>query len=280
MPDENLKLRCTDLVLELTRRCNMKCEHCLRDDAQDLDMPGQLIENVMSRMDSASTLTFTGGEPTLVPDLIQKTLELAKKYGVRIAEAYIVTNGKSVPDAFLDACREWNAYCIKSSFSMDKYVGGTDAMRLLASIQQTDCERIGCYVAVSMDRFHEDIPAENLLRLASLPHLAMDKYNKEDDDKWVLGFGRAAWNGMSCQEEDQKARPWAYGEKAARIELLRDGDIVTHDGMIYIAADGTVLKYCDYSYDEQEDFALGRIEPGSEDQDWLKRLWEEHRSGG
>ena len=26
------------LVIEVTRRCNMRCEHCLRGDAQNLDI--------------------------------------------------------------------------------------------------------------------------------------------------------------------------------------------------------------------------------------------------
>lgn len=75
MPYKNKKLRCTDLVLEITRRCNMKCVHCLRGDAEDLEMPFQILDNVMSRIREVMTLTFTGGEPSLNVPAIRHALQ-------------------------------------------------------------------------------------------------------------------------------------------------------------------------------------------------------------
>ena len=53
------------LILEVTRRCNMACEHCMRGDAQDMDMDIGLIDKALSSVSDIGCMTFSGGEPTL-----------------------------------------------------------------------------------------------------------------------------------------------------------------------------------------------------------------------
>ncbi len=53
-----------NLVLEITRKCNAKCIHCLRGNAQNLTMSQEVIDAVFSKIDRVSSLTLTGGEPS------------------------------------------------------------------------------------------------------------------------------------------------------------------------------------------------------------------------
>lgn len=270
----NPKLYATDVVLELTRRCNMRCADCLRGDAESMDMPKQLIDNVFSNCAEISTLTFTGGEPSLVPELIKYALACAKKYRTTVHEVYVATNGKSVPDAFLSALRAWHVKCLSDEVPGDPYAGAEDARRIVDANNAE--EPVGVHVDLSMDYFHDDIPRENIMKLCTLPHVHANKYHASDDDKWVLHTGRAYWNGIGDTPVDQD-RPWAYDERSTQIDLRIDAaNDVRYEGLLYINTCGQVLKYCDYSYEDQEEHVLGAIDPVQKDRDWIKRLCQEH----
>lgn len=58
------KLNIYNLVLEVTRRCNMCCAHCLRGEAQNMDMQKETIDKLLDQTDSISMVTFSGGEPS------------------------------------------------------------------------------------------------------------------------------------------------------------------------------------------------------------------------
>lgn len=99
------------LLLEVTRRCNMTCEHCLRGAAQPVNMRKEFIDKLFSQLEYISELTFTGGEPSLYPDIIEYTLESAKRHKVEVGSFFIVTNGKQITEEFVIACLKWYAYC-------------------------------------------------------------------------------------------------------------------------------------------------------------------------
>lgn len=47
------KLIFNDLTIELTRRCNMACGHCLRGDTENVDLTGMDIDSVLDQEDSS-----------------------------------------------------------------------------------------------------------------------------------------------------------------------------------------------------------------------------------
>jgi len=59
------KVATDNLVLEVTRKCNMNCAHCLRGNAEDKDISFDLIDILLDNIDSINMITFTGGEPSL-----------------------------------------------------------------------------------------------------------------------------------------------------------------------------------------------------------------------
>lgn len=56
------------LAIEVTRRCNMECAHCLRGDAQAVDMTQEIVDRFVDGLEegmSIGDVTLTGGEPSL-----------------------------------------------------------------------------------------------------------------------------------------------------------------------------------------------------------------------
>jgi hypothetical protein len=99
------------LTIEVTRRCNMRCAHCLRGNAQKRDIELSYIDMLMERVEGIGSLTFTGGEPSMNTEAIRYALAAAQRNGVSVDSFYIVTNGKAIPLDFVTATMEWYAYC-------------------------------------------------------------------------------------------------------------------------------------------------------------------------
>ena len=261
------KISCYSLILEITRRCNMACSHCMRGNAENIDMNRTIIEQVFSQVSNIDVLTFSGGEPSLCPDNILFALECVKKYGIYVGYVYIVTNGKEVSDAFLQACREWHVYCMGCKIKTNGLIGFRDAKYVINELH-SESDIMGCIVALSMDPYHEYIPTDNLIRLSSLPILVTDKYEEFELDKEILDEGRAKENGIGDQKYTA-ARKYAYGKDANILYF----DNISEDGLcvfvdeLYINAEGGILKYCDYSYKSQEDHILGHVSDT-----WVKDL--------
>lgn len=252
------KLYIDNLCLEITRKCNMACAHCLRGDAESKEMSNGLLSSVFSGLTSVGTLTFTGGEPTLAVAQMEEALRLAKSHQVSVNMIYVVTNGKVVTDDFLTIMRKWHDYCM-ASYSCDKdLVKGKDLYRA-ASILQQEESFYGTYIALSADTYHEPIPFANVIRLQTLPHFTTEKMNVTNDTNWVLAEGRAQdWGRASY-------RYWEHDEGAMRLDI--DNDQIDS---LYISAMGAVLKHCDYAYTTQDKYTLEQIKES--DNTWTERL--------
>ena len=81
------------LIIEVTRRCNMSCAHCLRGDAQNVDILGIDIDNVLDQTEAIGNLAITGGEPTLNLKALQHIANGIAKRGIPVSRVEIVTNG-------------------------------------------------------------------------------------------------------------------------------------------------------------------------------------------
>jgi uncharacterized protein len=69
------------LILSLTTRCNLQCRYCYNDTPKPItDMPKAVIKDALSLVSTQKEpfhLQLTGGEPTLLPDLIKTAAKLA-----------------------------------------------------------------------------------------------------------------------------------------------------------------------------------------------------------
>lgn len=207
------------LCIEITRKCNMKCDHCLRGDAQNIDMPIPILENFLSKVSGINCLTITGGEPSLNIQGMEQLLRLLKKYRVNVNAFYLVTNGKKITNRFLKILMDFLLYC--------------------------DCdfdEASWSAIALSQDKFHEEIPEENIRKL-SLLRIFNSGDKKVDWDKVPLVESGRAVNLVS----DYKTRENYMN--IPDIYLPRAGEISVSETTT-LTCDGDLISTCDYAYDQ------------------------------
>src|SRR4051812_3809654 len=86
------------LGLHLTDRCQLDCDHCLRDPAKKpADLPLAILETVLDqavRVYRIRHVSLTGGEPSLHPEFAAVLDHIAS----RGCEWDMVTNGKRFAD--------------------------------------------------------------------------------------------------------------------------------------------------------------------------------------
>jgi hypothetical protein len=214
-----------ELVVEITRRCNIKCRHCLRGAAQAVDISNETIDKILEGVEHISTITFTGGEPSLAVDKMVYFLKVLKARKISLGSFFVITNGKIASLPMVHALIDFYAYS-------DRY-----ERKEMAGLE------------ISGDQYHTDLgysQAEAFEMYESLvffhPESRKGKlYN-------VLAEGRA---------KDWGSRP------ADRNDLVigrdRDGTIRQDDGVIYINALGDLIPSCNLSYVTQKKVKWGNV---------------------
>lgn len=217
-----MKASVDTLAFEITRRCNMCCEHCMRGDAQNKDMTEEIIDATLSGVESICSLVLTGGEPSLNVPAMRYIAKRIDELGIPVDNVYLVTNGKVVSNDFLMACLE-----------------------LFMQAEEPDMNGL----ALSKDMFHEDIPWENVNKLSLLT-----AFNSEDKDTDfekcpILNLGRA-------RDLDGFAK-WDFRPELFTMDII--GEVPSIESTITVTVDGDILCGCDYSYDEADSIRVGSV---------------------
>ena len=164
------KLTLDHVTIELTRRCNMQCAHCLRGDAENLDISTKYLEEFFSKVDYISNLCLTGGEPTLVPNIINEVIRIAKKHDTEIGSFDVTVNGKRVTDAFMVSMINLYNYCSDNEVST---------------------------LSLSNDIYHDAI-GNNAEKLSTFSFFTK---RVRTDDGYVLNEGNAEKNGIGNHDD-------------------------------------------------------------------------------
>ena len=133
-----------NLCIEITRRCNMRCAHCMRGDAESVDITLRHISDLLRHVRHVPHFNITGGEPSLNVRAIRHILGRVRAYDITVNDFYIVTNGATTSRSgeFIAACA-----------ALYKY-------------QEEKEQDSGHMLEMSDDRFHD--PAEHAVTLAAL----------------------------------------------------------------------------------------------------------------
>lgn len=212
------------LIVEVTRRCNMRCRHCLRGDSQRVDISDEVIDAIFRDIDSIYSITFTGGEPSLAVDKIERIFEEIHSRGIELQNFWLATNGKKYSQKLVDILQnEYECCNIHGDFT-----GG---------------------LALSIDDYHDKISERNENKYRDLEFYLYEKeWKKQKYMPELVNEGNAYWNGI--------------GEKQVKINEKINVEIdeeIRTEGDIYINVFGDVLLECDLSYDSQEDHKIGNV---------------------
>jgi len=210
-----------DLIIEVTRRCNIRCDHCMRGDPVSLDMNLDYVSRLFDKINRIYTLTLTGGEPSLVPHIISGIFDLASQKNVSISHFYMVTNAKDISNDFINALLDAYMYC------------------------EGEEEELFC-LDISLDIQHQDaigyIPEENIKKLMALRFT--HKRNENHDYSSSLG---TIWEGRAAQF-------YSYTGRLPQISKVyyeeEYGELMIES--LYLNCLGNILPDCDLSYKSQD----------------------------
>ena len=107
---EDTKFKFAYLGLEITRKCNLKCAHCLRGDAQHLSMKKEVIDKILDSSAGIKEIFFTGGEPFLEPDLIEYVVDQVIERDFECFSMSVVTNGTIMNDNGIRCVKALNKF--------------------------------------------------------------------------------------------------------------------------------------------------------------------------
>ena len=234
-----MKIQYDGLVFEVTRRCNMACAHCLRGEAQCLDMSDEIIDKALEDVTCISHIVFTGGEPSINVHAIRHVLDVCKEKGIDVGGFFVATNGKEVSMDFIHVMIDWYAYC-----------------------QDYDSEY--CSLALSRDKFHDPIDTKNIQILRALSFFNEEEKATDFDRYEPIALGRA--RSLTTVRDVRRYAPTVDYDSMYDVLLLDGGEIT-------VTADGLYLPYCDYEYAEVQDIALGNVY----EQDKYKQVLYEQR---
>lgn len=119
---KNYKLNLDNFIIEVTRKCNLKCKHCLRGDAENIDFKKEdLIKFIEeTNLKYINTLVITGGEPFLNLEGMKDILEILKEKEIEVSNFFIATNGTKFGLKELNIVADYYNFCIDNDISMVK----------------------------------------------------------------------------------------------------------------------------------------------------------------
>ena len=139
------KITFDSLEIEVTRRCNMRCPHCMKGEPQDVDIKLEDIDALLDQIEMIGILRVTGGEPTLNLDAVEYMAEAIIKRGIPVLQFQIITNGLIYEERLVAIAKRFRQIidlscqnCYPKSYN---YVPISETCRVL--------------IGVSLDRYHE-----------------------------------------------------------------------------------------------------------------------------
>lgn len=97
-----------ELAIEITRKCNLKCEHCMRGESQDSSITKEIIDKIFKNVEDCQSVAFLGGEPLLEIELIEYLVtKIIKNWNTEVIQ--LTTNGtlkdKRIIEIFNTFCK-------------------------------------------------------------------------------------------------------------------------------------------------------------------------------
>lgn len=152
---QEIQLPYDTMLFEMTRRCNLKCQHCFRGNAENIDMSKEIIDRVIPQISSVMHINLTGGEPFLAPDMIDYLADKLIENKVKFTSFGVVTNGTILGENGIKAVQSINkiaAYIYEYLKPLaSKTMSGTE---YIFDKEEADSLLVG--ITVSDDEYHSN----------------------------------------------------------------------------------------------------------------------------
>ncbi len=214
------------VVVEVTRRCNYRCRHCLRGGAQRKDLNLDYVDELFCGINTIGNITLSGGEPFLKPEIMLGVLERARWNDVVVDNFYIATNGSIRKESTLDVIQRWSWYCRDNDIS---------GVKISTDTYHQEFWRPGQRWA--MQEFFEETDFE----------YQMDNRQQRECLSGIIREGRAAqFGGREVHPEEIEFEFW-------------DGEPTLEEPTVYLNVKGEIILCCDLSYISQKKNVFCRV---------------------
>ncbi len=241
-----MELYISDLIIEVTRKCNMSCEHCLRGAAQRKTINNHHIYKILRLIDQVSTLTVTGGEPTLAMDSLDRIRNELIYNNCDVNSFYMVTNGKSIN---IEAVAEW-VYSMLNVCDDNEMSG----------------------VGFSFDPFHVETlnwkQAQKQKRnFYNLQELLLTEYGIDETPCGSSFVSKHSDNSWNYDNLISQGRAENFGTRENTIRTFEtdtyNDTIQFTETELYLTCSGWLVAGCNWSYetmDNDKDIQIGHID--------------------
>ncbi len=245
------KLSIYFLTIEVTRRCNIKCGICMRGDAQNINIQKNYIDALFDlnnkdyKFHFIDNICFTGGEPTLYPEIIIYTINKIIDEELPVKNLSMVTNGQIFIPELVVAFNKFNKYSnIRQASRIRKEWANMRELIDEFIIANTNGH---VTIALSTDVYHapisEKIKSSYCLLAEGLK--VIDKTIKEED---IIKSGYADFG------KELKPHEGLYS---------MENDLITFYENLYLTAKGELLFGGDGSYEFLDSQIIGNVEEDS-----------------
>ena len=157
-----------DLMFEVTRKCNMKCEHCLRGDAQNVNLNKDIdnfFNNGVFKIDYIKRIIISGGEPTLNSECVVNIIDKLIKNNIKFDYFRLITNGSYYSKRIVDALNTLYKYWLCN----------------------TNISRREFSLICSSDQFHKRLNNDVIKKYSALPYFVFNENILGNDDIIMIG---------------------------------------------------------------------------------------------
>lgn len=275
---ECVNLNYDTLFFEITRKCNLKCKHCFRGDAQNVSMNKEIIDKTLDQVGYCYHFVMTGGEPFLEPEIINYLIDGIIKRKLRFLGFSVVVNGTILDERAIQSIIAMNklatyyyeellplAYKTQKGkkYSFDKDYGKHPEKEKPISI------------SISVDEFHNNDVNKAITfykKYANNKYIdvkGQDTWTKTQEDGSILTQTEAhkvlSENGKTWVDNEGRAKQNGIGYKRNACEhcannchriLIEDNQVKCG---IQICANGNVSLSGQLSFEHLDKYTMGNI---------------------
>lgn len=223
------------LMIEVTRRCNMNCKHCLRGCAENINMGYKTIDNIFKDIDSIFSLQFTGGEPLLALHQLRYIIRKVIDNNIQIGSCWFKTNGTIYNE---NICKYFN--------------------ELYQVVEDPYCTCID----FSLDQYHDKKKQKTLVQWEELSYqyeFIKIRENLKDKFKNIRSLIRTG-KAKRLPKNYTAYRKATFNKGWIKYDVEKDNYIDALDNyMVYVSANGNVISDCDLSFSDVDKYNFGNV---------------------
>lgn len=247
-------------MLEVTRKCNLRCEHCMRGEPQNLNMSDEILEEVFRQIDHVSHLSLTGGEPFLAPHVLEKMVDIIIDRNIKVFRCTTVDNGTILNELGIRSIQALNRlgeYIYNSVWGEDTRNDPEQKLPISVSISNSQYHKndiqkaIDFYKLYANEYVNIDDQGEWESGLKDKQGNPLKNKDIKSDSVWLKKEGRAKENNLNAK----------YITDTYRVEfwISDDENKATVTTGIQICANGNVVLPEPLSFETMDKKNMGNI---------------------